>query len=127
MTPNPLEMASIALGQIGLECGMPRVQRGLDHLCAHLDMRAADADEQIAEGQPPEDVLAAALHDAITGAVLTVTPRPRTRLPLRFGLAFSGVLVMWWESSLQPEPGIGFAVATVLMMASVLFSDPESG
>jgi hypothetical protein len=124
MTPNPLEMASIALGQIGLECGMPRVQQGLDHLCSHLDMRAADADEQIAEGQPAEDVLVAGLHDALAGAL---GARPVYRAPIRLALLLAGIGVMWIESSLTPEPGIGLAIATVLMLASALFPDPERG
>ena len=135
MAYNPLERASIALSQIGLEArehGMPDVQRGLDCLSAHLGLRAGDADEQIAEGMPAPIVMTHALHEAVVGAVTCThvgapVPRPWRTWLVRLSLAAAGVDVMWWEGSVQPSPGVGFVFGMALILGSALFSDREPG
>ena len=134
MTYNPLERASIALSQIGVEAalrGMPDVQRGLDCLACHLERRAGDADEQIADGLDAAHAMAHGLHDAVVGAVACTRldpPDPPAllhRWPLRLAMVALGVGCMWLEGSVQPSPGVGFAVGMCLIVGSALFGDRE--
>jgi len=118
---NPLVRTSTALVQIGRESGMPSVQRGLEHVAAHLRLRA----QEIADPESDEEV-ARALHTAMTEAVLSASPPiPRRTWPLRVYTVLVALVFMWLEGSLQPSPGVGFAVAMGLMLGAACLPDRE--
>ena len=41
-------------------------------------------------------------------------------LPLRAAMVVLGVGLMWWEGQQRPDPGVGFAVAMMLFIATVM-------